>query len=205
VEERHYFKPGDHRPFLARDPFSAIIGPRPIGWISSLSRSGSANLAPYSFFNAFNYHPPIIGFASVGWKDTVANISETGEFGWNLASEPLASAMNVTSAAAGPDIDEFKLAGLDKAPAREIAAPLVAQSPVSFECRLTQTLRLETAAGQQVDTWMVFGEVIGIHLSPEALVDGSYVTARGRPLLRAGGQGDYFTIDAANRFIMLRP
>lgn len=205
MEKRYYFRPGDHRPFLAHDPFSAIIGPRPIGWISSLSRSGSPNLAPYSFFNAFSYRPPIIGFASVGWKDTVANITETGEFGWNLASEPLASAMNATSDTATPDVDEFELAGVEKASAREIAAPLVAHSPVSFECRLTQTLRLETAASQPLDTWMVFGEVIGIHLSPKAVVDGNYVTALGQPILRAGGPGDYFTIDAASRFTMLRP
>jgi len=205
VQHRHYFRPGEHRPFLAHDPLNAIIGPRPIGWISSVSASGSANLAPYSFFNAFNYRPPIIGFASVGWKDSIANIAETREFGWNLASRALAEAMNTTSMAAGPEIDEFELAGIEKAPACEISAPLVAASPVSFECRLTQLVRLESAAGQQIDTWVAFGEVVGIHISPDAVEDGAYSTALGQPILRAGGPGDYFTVEEANRFVMLRP
>lgn len=205
LKNRHYFRPGEHRPLLAHDPFSSIIGPRPIGWISSLSRDGIANLAPYSFFNAYSYKPPIVGFASVGWKDTVANVSETREFGWNLATQPLAEAMNATSAAAAPDCDEFELAGLEKAPAREIAAPLVAGSPVSFECRVTQIVRLEAGSGQPTDSWMVFGEVVGIHLSEETIVDGGYVTCLGQPILRAGGPGDYFTLDEANRFVMIRP
>lgn len=202
---RHYFRPGEHRPFLAHDPFSAIIGPRPIGWISSVSPSGVVNLAPYSFFNAFSYKPPIIGFASVGWKDTVANVSESREFGWSLATQPLAEAVNTTSTMADAEVDEFELAGLEKAQAREIAVPLVAASPVSFECRLTQILRLDGASGKPTDSWMVFGEVIGIHISPETVVDGGYVTCLGQPILRAGGPGDYFTLDEANRFVMQRP
>jgi len=203
--ERHYFRPGDHRPILAHDPLNSIVGPRPIGWISSLSADGVANLAPYSFFNAFNYRPPIVGFASVGWKDSIANIEETREFAWNLASRPLAQPMNATSAAMGREIDEFELAGIEKAPAREIAVPLVARSPVSFECRTTQILRLETTTGQPIDTWVVFGEVVGIHVSPETIVDGAYVTSLGQPILRGGGPVDYFTVEETNRFAMPRP
>lgn len=205
MSNRHYFRPGAHRPFLAHDPFGAIIGPRPIGWISSVSPVGIANLAPYSFFNAFSYKPPIIGFASVGWKDTVANISESREFGWNLATRSLAEAMNATSAEAAPDCDEFDLAGLEKAPANEIAVPLVAASPVSFECRATQIVRLHAASGQPTVSWMVFGEVVGIHIAPETVVEGTYVTSLGQPILRSGGPGDYFGLDEANRFVMLRP
>ena len=92
---------------LPHDPLNAIIGPRPIGWISSVSSSGQHNLAPYSFFNCFNYHPPIIGFASSGWKDSVRNIAETKEFVWNLATRPLAEAMNESSASLPADQDEF--------------------------------------------------------------------------------------------------
>ena len=73
---------------LPHDPFNAIVGPRPIGWISSHDAQGRLNLAPYSFFNAFNYTPPIIGFSSVGFKDTVRNAQQTGEFVWNLATRP---------------------------------------------------------------------------------------------------------------------
>ena len=99
AEDTHFYEPEQgHR--LAHDPFNSIVGPRPIGWISSRDGQGRLNLAPYSFFNAFNYTPPIIGFASIGHKDTVQNIEETGEFAWNLVTRPLAEAMNTTCAAA---------------------------------------------------------------------------------------------------------
>lgn len=203
--ERHFYRPGEHRPTLRHDPFNAIIAPRPIGWISSLSADGVANLAPYSFFNAFAYHPPIIGFSSNGWKDSVANIEATGEFGWSLATEDLAQAMNQTSALLPADADEFELAGLSKAPARQIAAPLVAASPVSFECRLTQIVRLRSAAGEEIDSWVTFGEVVGVHIDLERVVDGVYDTASARPLLRGGGPGDYFGIREAFKVFMPRP
>ena len=99
------------------------MAPRPIGWISSRSRDGVLNLAPYSFFNAFNYKPPLVGFASVGYKDSVRNIEETGEFGWNLATRPLAEAMNQSCAGVGPEVDEFQLAGLTPEPSRVIGVP----------------------------------------------------------------------------------
>src|ERR1700742_4243653 len=99
VTERdlHYYEPAQGHG-LRHDPFNAIIAPRPIGWISSISAEGTVNLAPYSFFNGFNYTPPIIGFSSIGWKDTVANIAATGEFCWNLATRALAQPMNLTRA-----------------------------------------------------------------------------------------------------------
>ena len=95
-ESRYYYEPAAGHG-LPHDPLNAIVGPRPIGWISSRSAAGLRNLAPYSFFNCFNYRPPIVGFASTGWKDSVANIVETGEFVWNLATRPLAEAMNNSS------------------------------------------------------------------------------------------------------------
>ena len=150
---------------LPHDPFNAIVGPRPIGWIASRSAAGALNLAPYSFFNAFNYTPPIIGFASVGYKDTVRNIEATGEFVWNLATRTLAEAMNQTCAAVPPEVNEFELAGLTPAASRHIAVPRVAESPVSFECKLTQIVQLETIDGTQVPTWLVLGQVVGVHLS----------------------------------------
>jgi len=83
---------------LPHDPFNSIVGPRPIGWVSTKSANGILNLAPYSFFNAFNYVPPIVGFSSVGAKDSLRNVQETGEFVWNLVTRPLAEAMNKTCA-----------------------------------------------------------------------------------------------------------
>jgi hypothetical protein len=95
---------------LPHDPFNSIVGPRPIGWISSRGANGGVNLAPYSFFNGFNYTPPIVGFASIGYKDTVRNIQQTREFVWNLATRPLAERMNASCATVPPEVNEFELA-----------------------------------------------------------------------------------------------
>lgn len=196
----HSYAPADgHR--LAHDPFNAIIAPRPIGWIASMSAEGKRNLAPYSFFNAFNYRPPIIGFASTGAKDTLANVRATGEFVWNLATRAQAEAMNATSAMT--DADEFALADLDTLPSTLVAPPRVAGSPVQFECRTTQIVRLTDHRGNEVDTWLVLGEVVQVHIDPALLDDGVYRTERARPILRGGGAGDYFEL--GDRFDMRRP
>ena len=200
----HFYEPSAGHG-LAHDPFNALVAPRPIGWISSRSRDGVLNLAPYSFFNAFNYTPPLVGFASVGYKDSVRNIEETGEFGWNLATRPLAEAMNQSCAAVGPEVDEFQLAGLTPEPSRVIGVPRVKETPVSFECRVSQVLRLTGADGTETDTWMVFGEVVGVHIARHLLKDGVYQTADAEPILRGGGPADYFGISPDTFFQMYRP
>jgi len=203
-DDSYYYQPAlGHG--LAHDPFNAIVGPRPIGWIASRSAEGIPNLAPYSFFNAFNYTPPIIGFASIGHKDSLSNIEQTGEFVWNLATLPLAEAMNQSCAAVGPEVDEFELAGLTPAPSRLIDVPRVAESPVSFECRKTQIIQLQSAAGDAVNTWLVLGEVVGVHIDRRLLVDGVYQTAAAEPILRGGGPADYFRIEPDALFRMHRP
>jgi flavin reductase (DIM6/NTAB) family NADH-FMN oxidoreductase RutF len=200
----HFYEPRDgHR--LPHDPFNAIVGPRPIGWISSHSPEGILNLAPYSFFNAFNYVPPIVGFASIGYKDTLRNIERTGEFCWNLATRPLAERMNQTCAAVPPEVDEFALAGLAAVPSRVVAVPRVADSPVSMECRLSQLVQLQRADGAQVGTWLVLGEVVGVHIDAALLKDGVYDTAAAQPILRGGGPADYFSIGPEQLFKMFRP
>ena len=200
----HFYEPAKGHG-LPHDPFNAMVGPRPIGWISSQSAAGVRNLAPYSFFNAFNYVPPIVGFASIGAKDSLHNIRETREFGWNLATRPLAERMNASCAAVPPEVDEFALAGLTPVASRGIAVPRVAESPVSFECRLTQIVRLEGVDGTPVDTWLVLGEVVGVHIARHLLIDGVYDTAAAAPILRGGGPADYFEIMADSRFQMRRP
>lgn len=200
----HFYEPRNGHG-LPHDPFNAIVGPRPIGWISSLSRAGIRNLAPYSFFNAFNYVPPIVGFASVGAKDTLRNVQETGEFVWNLATRSLAEAMNSSCAAVPPEVDEFALAGLTPTPSRLIGAPRVAESPVAFECRVTQVVQLQRADGDTVPTWLVLGEVVGIHIAEALLRDGVYDTAAAGHILRGGGPADYFTIGPEQLFRMQRP
>lgn len=202
--ERHFYEPSKGTG-LPHSPFNAIIAPRPIGWISSVAPDGTLNLAPYSFFNGFNYTPPIIGFSSIGRKDSVTNIEAGGEFCWNLASEDLAEQMNISCTRFGPEVDEFKEAGLTPAPSRVVSVPHVAEAAVVFECRATQIIELTNTTGQGVDTYVTFGEVVGVHISHHLLDDGIYNTARSKPLLRGGGPATYFTIDEAGSFEMRRP
>ncbi len=204
ADDIHYYEPGaGHR--LPHDPFNAIVGPRPIGWISSRDADGVHNLAPYSFFNAFNYVPPIVGFASVGYKDSVRNIEQTREFVWNLATRPLAEAMNASSASVGPGVSEFTLAGLTPVAGRLVAAPRVAQSPVAFECRATQIVQLQGFDGRPVQTWLVLGEVVAVHIARRLLKDGLYDTAAAQHILRGGGPADYFSVGPEQLFRMRRP
>jgi flavin reductase (DIM6/NTAB) family NADH-FMN oxidoreductase RutF len=190
---------------LPQDPFNAIVAPRPIGWIGTVDVEGRLNLAPYSFFNAFNYDPPIVGFASTGWKDSVRNAEATGAFTWSLVTRAQAEAMNATSATVGPEVDEFALAGLEPEPSRFVEPPGVAGSPVVFECRRTQTVRLADAGGREVQTWLVLGEVVGVRIAPGVLKDGVFDTAAVAPVLRGGGAADYFEIGPEARFRMRRP
>ena len=190
---------------LPHDPFNAIVGPRPIGWISTQSAAGALNLAPYSFFNAFNYVPPIVGFASIGAKDTLRNIEATGEFVWNLATHDLADAMNQSCAAVPPEVSEFELAGLTPLASEKVRPPRVAESPVTFECRSTQIVQLQGIDGEKVPTWLVLGEVVAVHIAKALLKDGVYDTAGAGHILRGGGPADYFTVGPEQLFKMYRP
>ncbi len=190
---------------LPHDPFNAIIGPRPIGWISTQGRGGALNLAPYSFFNAFNYTPPIIGFSSTGAKDSLRNAQETGEFVWNLSTRTLAEQMNATCASVPYGVDEFALAGLTPAPSRLVAPPRVAESPVHFECKVTEIVQLKSHTGRLAQTWLVLGEVVAVHISRHLLKDGVFDTFGAEIILRAGGPTGYAEIGPDNRFDMRRP
>jgi len=200
-----YFYEPRHGHGLPHDPFNAIVGPRPIGWISSRSSDDVLNVAPYSFFTAFNYTPPIVGFSSIGYKDSVRNIEQTGEFVWNLVTRPLAEVMNQTCAAVAPEISEFDLAGLTPVASRLVAAPRVAQSPVAFECRLTQLVQLQAGSGEKLDSWLVLGEVVAVHIAQRLLKQGVYDTASAEHVLRGGGAADYFLITPAQLFKLHRP
>lgn len=187
------------------NPINAIIGPRPIGWISTISANGVLNLAPYSFFNVFNYDPPIIGFASIGWKDTVENISATGEFVWNHVSRDLAKAMNTSASRVAPDVDEFALADLPTVHSTCVAPPRVAASGAAFECRLCEIKQLQASEGQPLDSWLVLGEVVMIHIARRLLSDGAFDPVQARTVLRAGGLAEYFEMQEPGRFVIPRP
>lgn len=202
--DRYWYEPQKGHG-LPHYPLGSIIAPRPIGWISTHDARGRRNLAPYSFFNLFNYRPPIIGFASVGYKDTLRNIEATGEFVWNLVTRELSERMNTSSATVPPDSDEFDLARLTSASSVKIGAPRVVESPVTLECRLSQIVPLRDAAGGAVSTWLILGEVIGVHIAHRLLCQGLYDTAGAAPVLRGGGRTDYFEIQRQALFRMLQP
>lgn len=190
------------RAVLPHDPFKAIVAPRPIGWITSISRTGQINLAPYSFFNGVNSRPNLVMFGSEGFKDSVRNITETGEFVCNLATWDLREAMNATSAPLSYGINEMEHAGLAPAASRIVKPPRVAAAPCALECKLTRIVPMTTAAGEPVDTHVVFGEVVGVHIDDRFVVDGLLDTAALKPIARCG-YDQYAVVTSV--FAMTRP
>jgi flavin reductase (DIM6/NTAB) family NADH-FMN oxidoreductase RutF len=202
--ETIFFEPGmDHG--LRHDPLLSIVAPRPIGWISSRSASGINNLAPFSFFNLLSHTPPLLAFCCNGPKDTPKNIQEMGEFAWNLATRPLADAMNASSAPLPSDVDEFEFSGLTPVKGRIISTPLVAESPVNMECRLIDIIQLRDIHGGNTPGNLVIGQIVGVHIASHLIVDGLYDLLRAQPICRAGGNGDYFQPTADGFFHMPKP
>ncbi len=190
---------------LRHDPFKALVAPRPIGWIGTVSRGGVPNLAPYSFFNAVCDRPPMVMFSSSGRKDSQRNAEETGEFTCSIATWALRDAMNLSSATVRPDVDEFALAGLDAAPGTLVRAPRVAQSPAALECRYWRTLELPADAAKPGEaTALVFGEVIGVYIDDAYVRDGMVDTGAMRPLARMGYM-QYGVITPDTVFTLNRP
>lgn len=186
---------------LPNDPFKAIVAPRPIGWISSISKSGVLNLAPYSFFNAVADGPHYIVIGSSGMKDSLANIEAMAEFVINIATYDLREQMNASSATVAPDVDEFKLSGLTPAPSRFVKPPRVKESPAALECRLFQIVPLPDNNGDARD-WAIIGRVVGIYIEDRFVKDGRLDTAGMRPIARLG-YSEYTTVETAWR--MRRP
>lgn len=187
---------------LRHDPFKALIAPRPIGWVSTMSRAGAVNLAPYSFFNAVSEKPPIIVFSSNGRKDSVSFAEETREFVWNMATYELRDAMNEASAALPRGESEFDYTGLEKAPSRKVAPPRVARSPAAFECKVSEISRLRDMHGALTENYLVFGQVVGVHIDESFIKNGLVDTAAMRPIARCG-YFDYATLDEV--FTLPRP
>ena len=197
-----FYRPEDGHG-LPHNPFTAVVSPRPIGWISTRGRMGD-NLAPYSFFNAVAYTPPQVMFASTGrkadrddTKDSVGNIRDSGVFAVNIVGFDLKDAMNMSSGPWPQQTDEFALAGLVKAECETISCPRVAASPAVLECRMTQIVTLKGRSN-----FMVIGEVTGVHLRDDCLVDGRFDVSRYRPLARSGYM-DYSVVREV--FEMRRP
>lgn len=198
-----FYETAENAHGLRHDPFKAIVAPRPIGWIGTKAADGRRNLAPYSFFNAVSDRPKLVMFSSSGHKDSVTNIEETGVFTCSLAGRHLAEAMNASSAAAPRGVDEFALAGLTPVAGRLVDAPYVGEAHAVLECRMTQAFRPVDIDGRESDNWVVFGQVVGIHISPEILRDGMIDMGVARPLGRMGYM-DYCD-GGAEVFAMTRP
>lgn len=181
-----FYEPAKRDHGLPHDPFKALVVPRPIGWVTSMSSSGAINLAPYSFFNAFQANPHLVGFASDGRKDSVTFIEETGEFVCNLVTEDLWHAMNETSAPLPRGENEMQHAGLEAAPSRLVKPPRVARALAALECRHTQTIELTDASGRSSGAFLCCGEVIGIHIDDRYIVGGRVDTAAMRIMARLG-------------------
>jgi flavin reductase (DIM6/NTAB) family NADH-FMN oxidoreductase RutF len=187
---------------LPHDPFKAIVAPRPIGWITSISAKGEINLAPYSYFNGVNSRANLLMFASEGRKDSVRNIEETREFVCNLATWDLREAMNATSAPLAHGINEMERAGLAAASSQLVKPPRVAASPCAFECKLIKIVTMETADGNPVDCHVVFGQVVGVHIDDRFIVGGRLDTAAMKPIARCG-YDEYAVVESV--FSLTRP
>lgn len=190
------------RKLLPYDPFKAIVAPRPIGWITAMSRKGEINLAPYSFFNGINSRPNLVMFGSEGFKDSVAFIEETREFVCNLATWDLRHEMNATAAPMARGVNEMERAGLAPAPSRIVKPPRVAASPCALECKLINIVAMQTYDGHPVDCHVVFGQVVGVHIDDRFIVNGLLDMAAMKPIARCG-YDQYAVVESV--FSMVRP
>ena len=184
---------------LPFNPFKAIVAPRPIGWISSLSPDGVANLAPYSYFNAVHDQPPMVMFSSTGWKDTVSNVEATGEFVCNYVSAAMQDAMNASSGPVPTGVSEFDVAGVEREASTTVNVPRVKGTPVALECRLLGIVPLADTEERAVGSHVVFGQVAGVYIDDAYIVDGRFDSAAADPIMRMGYMdysrlGEMFTL-----------
>ena len=198
-----FFEPQQRdKSLFPHDPLKALIVPRPIGWIATMSASGELNLAPYSYFNGFSSVPPIVGFSSEGEKDSATFAMETGEFVWSMATWELRDQMNASAASLPRGENEFRHARLETAPSRLVKPPRVAASPAAFECRVTEMVKLKDLDGSDSGRRLVLGRIVGIHIDERFVKDGRVDSAAMRPIAR-GGYDEYSVVERV--FSMPRP
>jgi len=196
-DPRHKLIPFPH------DPLTALVVPRPIGWISTLGRNGIVNLAPYSFFSAVAANPPFVMFSSAGIKHSQLNAEQTGEFVASLATYELREELNITSAMVGAEVSEPELARLEMTPSIAVKPPRVKKSPVALECRYVKTVGLPGSDGKPHSFSIVIGEVVGIYIDDSVIVNGIVDLSQARPIARLGGLDQYTVVDTI--FKMTRP
>lgn len=194
-----FYEPEKNDHGLARPPFKSCVVPRAIGWLSTISADGVPNLAPYSQFTNLTFEPPYV-LVSINQgrfenrKDTTKNIEETGEFVYNMVTYDLREAMNITACEFSSDVDEFERAGLTKAESKLVKPYRVAESPIQFECKYFQTIRLP-GEGRVGTADIIIGKVVGIHIKDEFIMDdGKVDILKIKPLARLG-YSDYTYVD----------
>lgn len=197
-----FYEPGKSMP-LPHNPLKAIVAPRPIGWVSTVDAEGHVNLAPYSYFNAMGSNPDMIAFGSEGRKDSLRNVEATGEFVYNLVTLPLLKQMNQTAAPLPPGRSEFEFAGIETAPSRLVKPPRVADTPAAFECKVVMIQALTDIDGKPTNSHLVVGQVVGVHLREDCLIDGRFDIIKAQTVARCGYRGDYTLVEKT--FELLRP
>lgn len=197
-----FYVPENRDPSLPHDPIKAIVAPRPIGWISTLSKDGIANLAPYSFFNAVGGMPPMLMFASEGFKDSARNAADTGEFVFNYVSKNLSEEMNNSSSNAPSGVSEFDHYKIEKAESNIIAPPRVAQANAAMECKVTSVVETNDVEGNLTGAVIIIGQVVGVHIRDEVIRDGRFDVNLAEPISRLGYMDYGLTSDLHE---MLRP
>lgn len=197
-----FYTPDQRDPSLPHDPLKAIVSPRPIGWISTLSEEGVANLAPYSFFNAVGGMPPMLMFASEGFKDSARNAAQTGEFVFNYVSKDLAHDMNNSSANAPSGVSEFEHYSIAKAESKIVKPPRVAKAKASMECKVTSVVETNDIEGNLTGAVIIIGQVVGVHIDDQMIRDGRFDVTLAEPVTRLGYMDFGLTTDLHE---MLRP
>ncbi|MFM9970459.1 MAG: flavin reductase family protein [Burkholderiales bacterium] len=193
-----YFDTDKNDHGLPYNPFKSICVPRPIAWISSLSKTGVLNVAPFSQFTNVSYDPPMIVFSSSDrgngqQKDTVQNILDTKEFVVNMATWELRNEVEITGQDEDPDVDEANLAGLEMVPSKNVKPPRIARSPIQMECTFYSSM---TIPGRKGPHHLMVGRVIGVHIKDEVIgKDGKLDILKIRPLARLGYL-DYTSVES---------
>jgi flavin reductase (DIM6/NTAB) family NADH-FMN oxidoreductase RutF len=193
---------------LPKGLFKACIVPRPIAWVSSVSKKGVFNLAPFSYFNAISDQPPMIMFSTTnahiegGAKDSLENIEETGEFVVNIATYDMREAINLSSAELPREQDEFEFSLVEHEPSELVKVPRVKKSPVHLECLYHTSVQLPTDSTENINR-MVIGRVLGIHINPQVMTDGRIDISKLEPIARLG-YNDYAKI-THDIFTLIRP
>lgn len=200
-----HYRPSENDHGLKYTPFKSCVVPRPIGWISTISPEGVANLAPYSQFTNLSFDPPRVMIAvnqrdEILRKDTTINIEQTGQFVYNMATFDLRNAVNISSQSCPLGIDEFELAGLTKEESHCVKPYRIAESPIQLECEYEQTIRIPGNGVGTVD--LIIGKVVMVHIKDEFIgPDGKVDILKIRPLARLG----YFDYTSVESIYEIKP